>query len=148
MRIDINFQSSAQKLKHKAISNSIRKGKTNSPAWPTTMRTRPTCAQCVRRRGPRTQAGPRREHPHNIPPLQQYGPRPSPRAASCGTGACAGHMGPTPTYLRGRRSPRVWREAMGGGCKNWDTVEVPLHDGGHPVAMAMAFRWDKATTRQ
>ena len=27
MRIDINFQSSAQKLKHKAISNSLRKEK-------------------------------------------------------------------------------------------------------------------------
>ena len=45
MRIDINFQSSAQKLKHKAISNSLRKGKTNSPARPTTTQTRPTCAQ-------------------------------------------------------------------------------------------------------
>ena len=30
MQIDINFQNSAQKLKYKAISNSLRKGKTNS----------------------------------------------------------------------------------------------------------------------
>ena len=30
MRIDINFQNTAQKLKYKAISNSLRKGKTNS----------------------------------------------------------------------------------------------------------------------
>ena len=66
MRIDINFQSLAQKLKHKAISNSLRKGKMNSPARPTTTWTWSTCAQreCARaasRRGPRTQADPRRE---------------------------------------------------------------------------------------
>ena len=34
MRIDINFQSLAQKLKYKAISNYLRKGKTNSTRGP------------------------------------------------------------------------------------------------------------------
>ena len=71
MRIDINFQSSAQKLKHKAISNSLRKGKTNSPARPTTTRTRPTCAQRTRTRGPRTQADPRRETARALAILQR-----------------------------------------------------------------------------
>ena len=60
--------------------------------------------------------------------------------ASGGTRAYTGHTGPTLTNLRGRRSPRVRREMMGGDCMSQDTVEGPLHDGGHPIAMAMMFR--------
>ena len=76
MRIGINFQSLAQKLKHKAISNSLRKGKMNSPTWPTTTRTQPTCAQraregTARRSGPRTQADPRWKTTHELALLQR-----------------------------------------------------------------------------
>ena len=45
MRIDINFQTSAQKLKYKAISNSLRKRKNEFHPWPTTARPRADAAQ-------------------------------------------------------------------------------------------------------
>ena len=60
MRIDINFQSLAQKLKHKAISNSLRKRKnefTNAAHNHADLASLRTARACVaRRHGPRTKA--------------------------------------------------------------------------------------------
>jgi len=36
---------------------------------------------------------------------------------------------------------------MGGDCASRDAVEGPLHDGGHPAAIAMVFRWAPATIK-